>query len=123
MFIIGLLTITEAPINIADTINGSVTFTCTATGVSLPTITWSSDSNNSIVATSDKILYNNTIQSNLTLLYLQSDDFMNYTCTAVNEYGIDSGTAVLGSELLVSFIDSICDYILQNQSYGHKSIK
>ena len=121
MFIVGSLTITEAPINIteapiniADTINGSVTFTCTATGIPLPTITWSSDSNNSIAATSDMILGNTTIQSYLMLSNLQSDDFMNYTCTAVNEVGSDSGTAVLGSKLLM-FLLTVCDWILQNQ--------
>ncbi|XP_065889011.1 uncharacterized protein [Dysidea avara] len=89
-------TITEAPVNIADTLEGSVTFTCTATGIPLPNITWSSDSNDSIAATSNMILGNITIQSNLTLSFLQRDDFMNYTCTAVNEFGIDSRTAVLG---------------------------
>ena len=116
-------TITEAPVNIADTLEGSVTFTCTATGIPLPNITWSSDSNDSIAATSNMILGNITIQSNLTLSFLQRDDFMNYTCTAVNEFGIDSRTAVLGSKLLVSFVNSICDYILQNQPHEHKSIK
>ena len=122
MYIVGP-TITEAPVNIVDTLEGSVTFTCTATGIPLPNITWSSDSNDSIAATSNKILGNITIQSNLTLSVLQRDDFMNYTCTAVNEFGIDSRTAVLGSKLLVSFVDSICDYILQNQPHEHKSIK
>ena len=121
VFIVGSPTITEAPINIADTINGSVTFTCTATGIPLPTITWSSDSNNSIAATSDMILGNITIQSNLMLSYLQNDDFMNYTCTAVNEVGSDSGTAVLGSKLLM-FLLTVCDRILQNQLYEHKSL-
>ena len=105
MYIVGP-NITEAPVNIADTLDGSVTFTCTAIGIPLPTITWSSDSNNNITATSDMILDDNiTIHSNLTLSFLQSDDFMNYTCTAVNKFGSDSGTAVLGSKLLVSFTD------------------
>ena len=76
-------------------------FTCTAVGIPLPTITWSSDSNNSIVASNELIYDDNfTIQSNLTLSDLQIDDFKNYTCTAVNEHDSVNGTAILGSELM-----------------------
>jgi len=101
MYIVAPATITEAPINTADTIGGSVTFTCTAVGTPLPIIIWSSDSNNSIVASNELIHNDNfTTQSNLTLSDLQIDDFKNYTCAAVNVYGIDNGTAVLGSKLM-----------------------
>jgi len=93
-------TITEAPINTADTIGGSVTFTCTAVGIPLPTITWSSGSNNRIVATSDTIIDFSTTQSVLTLSDLQDDDFERYTCTATNTIGSVNGTAILGSELI-----------------------
>jgi len=72
-------TITEAPINTADTIVGSVTFTYTAVGIPLPTITWSNHSNNSIVATSDAIIDFSTTQLVLTLSDLQDDDFERYT--------------------------------------------
>jgi len=78
-----------------------VTFTCTAYGIPLPNITWSSDNNNSIVAINELIYDDNfTIQSNLTLSDLQIDDFKNYTCTTVNEHGSVNGTAILGSKLM-----------------------
>jgi len=94
--------ITEAPTNTPGTIGGSVTFTCTAVGIPLPTITWNSHSNNSIVATSDTIIDFSTRQSVLTLSDLQDDEFERYTCTATNTVGSDNGTAVLGSELIIS---------------------
>ena len=97
--------ITEAPSNTAGIIGGSVTFTCTATGDSLPAITWSSDSNSSTAATFDMVLGNYTIQSNLTLSNFQADNFESYTCTAVNEYGSRNATAILGSKLCVNYVD------------------
>ena len=73
-------------------------FTCTATGIPLPTITWSSDSRNSIKATGDIVINGTTRLSTLTLSSLQDDDFDNYTCTVTNMFGSDNVTALLGSE-------------------------
>jgi len=96
--------IIEAPSNTAGIIGGSVTFTCTATGNSLPSIIWSSDSNNSLADSFDLVVDNYTMQSNLTLSNLQADDFENYTCIAVNEYGRDDATAILGSKLCINYV-------------------
>ena len=84
-------------------IGDSVMFTCTATGMPLPTITWSSERKHSIEATDDIISDANIKVSTLTLSSLQDDDFDNYTCTATNIFGSDNITAILGSEYLVYF--------------------
>jgi len=79
-------------------VNDNATFTCTATGIPLPTITWSSDSRNSIEATGDIIMDDDRIVSMLTLSNVQDDDFDNYTCTANNVLSTDNVTAILGSK-------------------------
>jgi len=91
-------TITQGPVDTPGMINDSMIFSCTATGIPLPTITWSSDSRNSIEATVDRILDADRIISILILSNLQDDDFDNYTCTATNMFGSDNVTALLGSE-------------------------
>jgi len=90
--------ITEAPINTASTIGGNVTLICTAIGIPLPTITWSSDSDDIIVTNSSTEIDFSTIRSELTLSDLQANDYEMYTCTATNTVGSDNGTAILGSE-------------------------
>ena len=97
-------TITEPPSNTAGAEGGKVTFTCTAFGIPLPKIAWSSDYNNSIAATSYVELDNSTIQSNLTLSNLKVGDFMNYTCTAISIFNSKNASAILGSELFVNLI-------------------
>jgi len=76
--------------DMAHVIGDNATFACTATGIPLPTITWSS-----IEATGDIIM---DAVSTLTLSNLQDDDFDNYTCTATNMFGSDNVTVLLGSE-------------------------
>ena len=107
------ITITEPPSNTAGVEGGKVTFTCTIIGVPLPNITWSSDYNNSIAATSYVKLDNSTVQSNLTLSNLKVGDFMNYTCTAAHVFNSRNASAILGSELLILyhlFCKGICPY-------------
>ena len=94
--------ITQAPNDTPSMINDSVTFTCMATGVPLPDITWSSDSSNNITGQPD-VMISDTVdgtmrESQLTLTNLQADDFQNYTCNATNQFGNDDETALLGSE-------------------------
>ena len=91
--------ITEGPTDASAMIDGSVMFTCTATGIPLPIITWMDE--NIILMGSDMVINDTTIQSTLTLSNLQDDDFDNYTCTATNMFDSDDVTVLLGSELFM----------------------
>jgi len=92
--------ITEGPNDTYAMITGSVTFTCTATGIPLPTITWMDENDNSVLVGSDMIIDDITILSTLTLSSLQNDDFDNYTCTATNMFGSDNVITLLRSEFI-----------------------
>jgi len=92
-------TITQGPVDTPGMINDSVMFTCTATGIPLPTITWMDENNNMILMGSDMVIDGTIIVSTLTLSNLQDDDFDSYTCTATNMFDSDNVTALLGSEL------------------------
>jgi len=101
--------ITQAPVDSASMIGDMVTFTCIATGVPLPDITWSSDSNSNIMDQLDDVMINDTFdgtmrRSELTLTNLQAVDFQNYTCNATNQFGSDSETVLLGSELMLRIL-------------------
>ena len=81
-------------------LNGEVTFTCTAIGVPAPNISWSSEINDTIDATSVTIMESSTT-STLTLTNLTSSYFnQSYTCTASNDHGVTNSSADLieGSE-------------------------
>jgi len=94
--------ITVPPKDSAVVLGGNVTFTCIAIGIPSPIITWSSDSNASVPATSNTVSGEST-SSTLTLNNLMLSDFnQSYTCNASNEHGTTSESAVLiqGSELL-----------------------
>ena len=93
--------ITQAPMDVSGELGGSVVFTCTATGIPLPDITWMDEDGNMVEMTSDMVINATNIQSTLTLSNLQDEDFDNYTCTATNMFGSDSATALLGSELVI----------------------
>ena len=74
-------------------------FTCNATGVPLPSIMWSSDG--PIMPQFDMATDGGLVrQSQIMLSNLQLEDFENYTCTAMNEFGSDSEMALLQCEML-----------------------
>jgi len=92
--------ITEGPMDTSGMVGGTAVFTCTATGIPLPTITWMDQDGNMVDTASSVDIDDGTArQSTLTLSNLQDDDFDNYTCTATNVFGSDNETALLGSEL------------------------
>jgi len=62
--------ITQGPIDTPAMMGDNVTFTCTATGIPLPTITWMDES--IMLMGSDMIIDNTTILSTLTLSNLQN---------------------------------------------------
>ena len=80
---------------------GDVTFTCRAIGIPAPIITWSSDSNDNIPATTNDPVNGESTISTLTLNNILLSDFnQSYTCNASNVHGTTSSSAVLiqGSE-------------------------
>ena len=85
-------------------LGGSVVFTCTATGIPLPDITWMDEDSNIVTTTSNMIIDSTVIQSTLTLSNLQDEDFDNYTCTATNMFDSDNATTLLGSESVYTLI-------------------
>ena len=93
--------ITQGPTNESRILDGSVMFTCTATGIPLPIITWMDENDDTMLTADDMVISGTTILSTLTLSNLQDDDFDNYTCTATNMFGSDDVTVLLGSELVV----------------------
>ena len=94
--------ITQGPIDMARKLGESVMFTCNATGVPVPDITWSSDSSNVIMDQGDIMIMDSvdglTRESQLIIMELKAADFQNYTCNATNMFGSDNETALLGSE-------------------------
>jgi len=94
-------TITQGSVDIPAMIGDTVMFTCTATGIPLPTITWMDQDGNLVVGSTTDIsdmIIDGTILSTLTLSNLQDDDFGDYTCSATNMFGSDDTTALLGSK-------------------------
>ena len=92
-------TITQGPIDTPGVLGGSVMFTCIATGIPLPIITWMDENDDTMLTADDMVISGTTILSTLTLSNLQDDDFDNYTCTATNMFDSDDVTTLLGSEL------------------------
>ena len=79
-----------------------MTFTCNATGVPLPTITWSSESNGAIMPQSDEVIDGDLVrQSQIMIPTLQLGDFEIYTCTATNEFDSDSEMASLQCKIIL----------------------
>jgi len=93
---------------VTSLINDSVTFTCTATGIPLPNITWSSDTDGDITAIAQTMSNITTIYSEIIISDVQVDDFTNYTCTAENQFGSVNATAMLvnASMLLIDLVNT-----------------
>jgi len=98
--------VAENPHDASGMIDDSVVFTCTVTGIPLPTITWSSDTDGDIATNTETILNMTTIYSEIIISDVQVDDFTNYTCTAENQFGSVTETAMLvnGSMYVYFFV-------------------
>ena len=79
---------------VTSLIGGEVTFTCTATGIPLPTITWM-DQDGVINASNETILDMITVYSQIIISDVQMEDFTTYTCTAVNQFDMIAEDAML----------------------------
>ena len=79
-------------------LSSNVTFTCTVTSLTQPTITWSTDATNNNISDSTTTSQGNTYTSTLTLNGVTLDSIGGYTCTATNEGGSNTATATLNVE-------------------------
>ena len=94
--------ITQGPLTAARRLDEDVIFTCTATVVPLPTITWSGPDMAYIpVQPDDDMVINDTRQSQITVSDLKTGDFGTYTCTATNDFDSVSATAVLECKYII----------------------
>ena len=91
--------ITQGPDTAAKRLDEDVIFSCTATGVPLPNITWSGPDIQ--VEPNDDMVIDDTRQSQITVSGLQIDDFGTYTCTATNEFGSVNATALLECKYII----------------------
>lgn len=87
----------QGPMETTQLLGGNVTFRCEATGIPLPTITWSSDNDDMIEPSLTKIMDddNTTILSEILLVNIEMEDFVNYTCSAMNQFNMVNASTVL----------------------------
>ena len=94
--------ITQGPVTAAGRLDEDVIFTCTATGVPLPNITWSGpDMTDNPVQPSDDMIIDDTRQSQITVSDLEIGDFGTYTCTATNDFDSVNATALLECKCII----------------------
>jgi len=92
--------IIQAPQNVSQLQKSAVKFNCAANGYPAPVIMWNFTNLNSVVTVLDSTT--NTSNSNSTtaeldLMNVTVNNFGNYSCVAVNEFGADSAVAMLQS--------------------------
>lgn len=101
----------QGPVDMARRIGESVMFTCIATGVPLPNITWSSSNSGSITVdpNDDMIISVTTRQSQIMLSNLALNNFTTYTCTATNQFGMDTTMALLQCKMSTN---AVCNFVM-----------
>ena len=73
--------------------NSTFNFTCTVISLTVPSITWSSSAIFSLLFQPSITSHKDTYTSILTLEQVKLNYTGTYTCTAVNEGGLDTATA------------------------------
>ena len=109
--------ITQAPMETTQLLGHNVTFSCTATGIPLPNITWSSDNDDVTIYTT--VLDDSTIFSEISLVSITVEDFVNYTCSAMNIFNTVNESAILinASTIIISdFRIIMCCYVIYHFS-------
>ena len=100
--------------------NSNVTFTCTVTSLTQPTITWSTDATNNNIPGSTTTSQGNTYTSTLVLNGVTLDNIGRYTCNATNNEGGSTTADVLffvtGKDLMLIYILYIL-YILHSCAF------
>ena len=112
--------VTVTPEGLNVDYNSNVTFTCTVTSLTQPTITWSAFSPITNIPDSTTTSQgNNMYTSTLTLNGVIVDNIGQYTCNATNEGGsvtATAGLAVTGKDLMSIYISYIL-YILHSCAF------
>ena len=112
--------ITKAPMETTQLLGGSVTFRCIATGIPLPTITWRSSDNREMVDPSNETRLDDiTIFSEILLVNISMEDFVNYTCSAMNRFNmVNASAALINASMFVSHYKIKClSHNLLSQQY------
>ena len=100
--------ITEAPMETTQLVGRNVTFRCTAIGIPLPSITWSSDNREVIDSSSETQLDDITIMSEI-MINVGMDDFVNYTCSAMNRFNmVNESAPLINASMSVSYHKITC---------------
>ena len=96
--------ILEGPMETTQLLGGSVVFTCLATGIPIPTISWSSDIDPMIEPNNTVIFDDNSIMSEIVVDNIQMEDFVNYICSAMNQFNtVNASAALINASMLISY--------------------
>ena len=102
-------------------------FTCTATGIPLPTISWSSDTGGDITTIAQTMSNMTTIYSEINITNVQMDDFTTYTCTAENQFvSVTAATMLVNASMLLvdvmnTRVDDVLLFSCSNSNYPNVS--
>jgi len=105
--------IVQAPQSIPELQGSDVTFSCSATGIPLPTILWTftnGDSQTSTLASTRHYQSNGSIIAELYLINVTADNFGTYSCVALNIFAVDSYSVTL--VLQSSKLSELCVFAL-----------
>ena len=95
--------ILQGPVEVTQLLGLDVTFTCNATGIPIPIITWSSDNMADIIPSSFTRV-DNTILSEILVANIGMEEFVNYTCTAMNLFDtVNASAPLVNASTVISY--------------------